>query len=256
MSITAKNTKDLKHFFGRFFFYGDSGVGKTRLAGTFPKPIFLNCDTEGGILSLRDMNVDYHSVQDPEDVMNALEDLATDSDKGKLKYKTVVIDSLTVIQDNQLDILQGRRREAQEKKNRKTGDSDWKVDFYDNVNLTEAEWNLISTSLRSMFILAHSLPMHVIWIALAEREMQRINRGEDPILIQGYPMIYTKKAARKMPAICDFVWYLDSIRSNTTNYNKMVARSRGKIPPMIKGSSITYKNVAKALGLSTKKKTK
>lgn len=257
MPLDVKNTKDLKHYYGRWFFHGDSGVGKTRLAATWPKPLFLTCDTEGGILAVRDKAVDYHTVTDPETVMEALEELAVDADRGKCPYETVIIDSLTILQDNQLDILNDRRRDAVASKRKEKGKKDYAVDFYENVNLTEAEWNLIVTSLRSMFILAHSLPCHIIWIALSAREYSRVNRGEEPQLMSVTPMIYTRKAARKMPGVCDFVWYIDALTSRnkhvmriqTTAYDKVLAKSRTAMSPMIQGTNITFKKLAREMSL-------
>lgn len=86
-------------------------------------------------------------------------------------------------------------------------------------------------------------------------------RGEDEILLKGFPMIYTKPQALKMPAVCDYTWYMDMIESrgkslyriHTSTYQKMIARTRDDIPAVIKSKSPTFKMVNKYLGLKTGK---
>lgn len=259
-----KSTKDLTHYFGRWLIYGDPGTNKTRLSATFPEPLFLAVDTEGGVLSLRDKDVAYISVNDPDDVIEVLEEIIDDLDNGSEiygKYKTLVIDSLTILQENQIENLMAGRREHEEKKRKKDARADWRVDRSQRLNLTDADWGAVTSALRSMIILAHSLPMHIIWITLCEREMAKPGPNRDVEVISGSPMIYTKKAARKFGGVCDFLWYADVVESkqrdiyriHTRPFGPHIGRSRDDLPPTLKSN---FNSFAKELGLEPTKKTK
>lgn len=254
--MKIRNTRDLKHYWGRWMIYGDPGSYKTRCAATFPKPLFLTVTTEGGILSLLDQQVDYVNVTTPDDVLDELEDLAAMADASKLRHDTLVVDSLTILQDNQIDKLLENRRGATEKKRREKGIKDWKVDSDDVVNLADADWGMITTALRSMFVAAHALPMHVVWIAHAFREYSKVDSARDQQLIAGYPAIYTRNAARRMGGVCSFLWYAEVQSTNTdpiyrlytSTHDRMIARSRGNLPPSVKPN---FKEFSKRLGLSS-----
>jgi RecA/RadA recombinase len=71
--------------------FGEGGMGKTTLAAMFPKPVFIR--TEDGTASLQgneDVSL-FPLATSSEDVLGAIEALATE----KHNYKTVVIDSIT-----------------------------------------------------------------------------------------------------------------------------------------------------------------
>lgn len=261
MSLEIKNAADIKHYWGRWIFYGETRTKKTRCAGTFPKPLFLAVDTEGGILAVRDMGCDYVSVHDPDDVLDALDELHAMSDKGKLKHRTLIIDSLTILQENQLEGLLANRRDYAEKKRKKDGRANYKITSSDVVNLTDADWGTVVSTLRSMLVSAHDLPMHVIWTALVQREYSSED-GRTQHLDAAYPLIYTRQAARKIGGFMDHIWYFESMarpnkgplfRIHTTPYQKCVAGSRDDLPVALKPD---YKSFAKDLGLSRPKKTK
>lgn len=79
-----------------FFIYGDAKVGKTTLAATFPKPLFIETDPGGEqILALMQTDADYIAVKNLEGYSEALAYLTTE-EFVKSGYKTVVIDTLTL----------------------------------------------------------------------------------------------------------------------------------------------------------------
>ena len=71
--------------------FGEGGMGKTTLAAMFPKPVFIR--TEDGTASLTgNDNVSlFPLATSTQDVLDAIEALATD----KHEHKTLVIDSIT-----------------------------------------------------------------------------------------------------------------------------------------------------------------
>jgi GTPase SAR1 family protein len=74
----------------KFLFYGESGVGKTRLASTFPDPIYL--DTEKGLASVV-KPVDFVPIESARQAWQVLDELKRDTE-----HQTVVLDSLTKFQ--------------------------------------------------------------------------------------------------------------------------------------------------------------
>lgn len=95
--------------------YGDSGIGKTTLAGSADavpsmRPV-LFVDIEGGTESLRHTYPEVEVVRATN--WKEIQDLYHELDSGKYDYRTVVIDSLTEAQKfNMYDImvLQGARK--------------------------------------------------------------------------------------------------------------------------------------------------
>lgn len=90
-----------------FLVYGESGVGKTVLAGSSSEvkemsPV-LFIDVEGGTFSLREnySGVDVVRVETWTDMQKVYEGLAS----GELLYKTVVLDSLTEIQKFSMNLI-------------------------------------------------------------------------------------------------------------------------------------------------------
>jgi len=73
----------------KFLFYGESGVGKTRLASTFPSPVFL--DTEGGLASVV-QEVDFIRITTAKEAWQALAEVRN------LPNETIVVDSITKLQ--------------------------------------------------------------------------------------------------------------------------------------------------------------
>jgi len=91
--------------------YGASGSGKTSFAGTARDALFLSA--EGGLLSLADKRVSYvdiHSIRDLEEALAFLQ-------KNPGKYKTVIIDSITEINDiimSEIERRTGRKMQIQD----------------------------------------------------------------------------------------------------------------------------------------------
>jgi len=119
--------------------YGQSGVGKTFLASTAPKPLVLAA--EDGLLSLANFNIDYVEIRSINDLAKVYEELA----KGDHDYQTVYFDSLSEVAEV---VLAARKKEERDPR-RAYGDM--------------AE-NLVAVVRKFK-----SLPMHVVFIAKQTR---------------------------------------------------------------------------------------
>jgi hypothetical protein len=106
------NTKDLKKslFPLKVLLYGQSGVGKTLLASTFPKPKVL--DLEDGVLTLRGLDVEYKTILlDFEHPRDAWKQLATEVNSliksCSTAEETIILDSLTAANEMAFEFALG-----------------------------------------------------------------------------------------------------------------------------------------------------
>jgi hypothetical protein len=99
---------------------GGHGVGKTRSASYWPKPIYADC--EKGLMSVADRGVPYASIKSSADMNALLDHLRMDGMKPpeKRQYKTLIIDTL----DSYQRVLIQERLRA-EKKESLSGWGDW-----------------------------------------------------------------------------------------------------------------------------------
>lgn len=79
-----------------FLFYGKSGTGKTTVAGTFPKPLFIDINERGtGSVSNKDAIVaEINSWKEWEDFLSNI-----DKYKTQTGFETLVIDTIGKLQD-------------------------------------------------------------------------------------------------------------------------------------------------------------
>lgn len=111
MSINVQNTADIKGNKLNVLIYGPSGAGKTRFSGTCSprfKPLILSA--ESGLLSLKQTGQTFDYVKI--DKWEQVEEVRLELRHGKSKYDTVIIDSVTEIQQVCMDrILREERIE-------------------------------------------------------------------------------------------------------------------------------------------------
>jgi len=98
MAIKIKSTKDFKSNGVKVLVYGASGVGKTRLCATAPRPIILSA--EEGLLSLAEEDVDYIKIKNVKDL-----DEAYNFVKKSEEYDTICLDSVSEIAELLLEEL-------------------------------------------------------------------------------------------------------------------------------------------------------
>lgn len=85
-----------------FLFYGKSGTGKTTLAGTFPKPLFLDIN-ENGTSSVDNEEAQVISIRSYEDFNEFFMNI--DEYYEKLKWGSLIIDTIGKLQELNLNFL-------------------------------------------------------------------------------------------------------------------------------------------------------
>lgn len=138
--------------------YGESGAGKTTLAGSsdavpeMRKVLIL--DIEGGLLSLKERypNVDNIRIKSWDDLQKVYSELYD----GTHGYRTIVLDSLTEIQKMSMDTVMRRLVETHE-------DRDADVPGI-------REWNINIEQTRKFVRAFRDLPVTTIFTALAKQD--------------------------------------------------------------------------------------
>jgi AAA domain-containing protein len=238
--------------------YGASRSGKTELAATFPRPLFLSDKGESGWETIRYMakekfyepdhktasglSCEVWPIGKAEDLLESLPRLEAIFAKEPQKFGTLVIDSFTFYADTYFAQLElGYRRSAGAK--------------YD----PRRTYGDLASHLRWIMIRVHEITepigCNVVWLALEKQPGE--TEGGGGILLAG-------QSALKTPARCDGLLYQRAFRAgNETTYEVypqpfgiMPAGGRGfqNLPcPMV---SPTYRDFEALLGIIPRYGTK
>lgn len=162
---------------------GLPSAGKTFMAATSPKPLFISDASEGGYKTMFQMDPalwwdpavapDIWAIESMKDVVPLLTRLEKMAVEGKFPYRTIVFDPLSTYVDRVL----AEFMQADPKGNN--------LRFYgDSAN-----------HLRVLVLRFHALPAHVLWLCHVKADGTEINGPA----IGG-------QMANKFPAFCDFKW--------------------------------------------------
>ena len=121
----------------KMLIYGKSGTGKTTFGATAPKVLFVS--SEAGLLSVADKKVQYAQINNLQD----LRDVYLHLQKGGHDFETVVLDSLTDMQNHIIMQITGGKRMPQ-----------------------KGEWSDFGFEMNKVLRMFRDLPMHVIFLAL------------------------------------------------------------------------------------------
>ena len=173
----------------KILMYGGSGTGKTTFAGTFPKPYFF--DFDGGVLSLRDHDIEYETYSDksvlrPEAFSKfeaKIEEFKSQLAAGTLPYQTVVLDSITTMQESCLRQIQYANRTV-------------------GKQTTLQEWGILVGKMEDVLYTFTSLNVHIVTVA-HEQIVQNELTSEVMIL----PLIVGKKLPDRLALWFDEVYH-------------------------------------------------
>ena len=210
--IKITSVEKLKPTYAHWFFYGKTRAGKTRAAATFPRPLFIVPHQEGSHVSLMgrkdidfilvhashgeekrvsvDPGVAYSMNSIISDLESRHERAARLWQKGTAEadaegdalfpWETIVIESI----GHYTDLLQ----EELTRQNR--------------LDMDQQKWGKLGAHLRSLHARLRSLPVHVVFIALAVEKYDR--KGD---LLSGGPA-FPGQMNYKLPSACECVVYM------------------------------------------------
>lgn len=150
--------------------YGDTGAGKTRFAGSASEvpemsPV-LFIDVEGGTFTLESCYPEVEVVRIRS--WAELQPIYDDLYDGKWRYKTVVIDSLSELQQFNMETIMLDLQ----KKGRKSG-GEVEIDVPD-----QREWGISRGQIRRTVTAFRDLPMHSIFTALERQDRNKRTGNE------------------------------------------------------------------------------
>lgn len=151
----------------KVLFFGPSKSGKTTLASTAPKALFL--DTEGGTMSIRNSGVDVLPIDNWTTFSSAVVELMM----GGHGYESVVLDSVTLLQEI-------------------AGDDAGLLDAIENPKKMDPRqaYGKMGAKIRHKILQLNNLPMNVIFTAqLRERESEDMSAGQYPLTPDVTPAI-------------------------------------------------------------------
>jgi hypothetical protein len=195
MALSAKNAKALSAPWTRWFFYGDTGSGKTLLAATFPNPCFIQPINEGSMVTLRGRDIGYYEAQDMSSQLRGgiggmnriIDELEREykANPQKFPYDTIVVESLTHYSELVVEELseQGTKQMDQRK------------------------WGEVAAHFRNIHARLCNMQVHVVYTSLA-----KIDKNDAGVIVAG-PFIQGAAAA-KLPSSCEVVGYCEVSRSN------------------------------------------
>ena len=103
--MKIKSTKDIGKDLGiKCLVYGCSGVGKTTLCATAPKPLILAA--ENGLLSIKEHALPYVSINSLVELSQVLDELVGIDDE----YETICLDSISEVVDHCLFGVENKLR--------------------------------------------------------------------------------------------------------------------------------------------------
>lgn len=144
-----KKIKDIKRR-RSFVLYGRSGSGKTTLAADFPKPMLYLDIKDEGTDSIADVEgIDVKEITCYEDIESTLHWLL----RNPKKYKTVVLDTMSQLQEILVDEVGQNNKKKNGKKPGEWG------------SMSKQDWGEVSSKMKSLVIDFRDLPLEVVFIA-------------------------------------------------------------------------------------------
>jgi len=185
-----------------FMVYGRSGTGKTAFAATFPKPLLLIDIREKGTDTVAQVQgIDVVQVEAWEE----FEQLYWFLSSGKSKYKSVVIDQVSQLQDL-----------AMEKIRRDDGKDDGDL-------ITKRDWGVISGKMKTWLFNYRDLVDKGLHVCMVAHE--RANASDDAIEDQIDPSI----GPRMMPSVASAINGAVSIIGNTFIRERFIGTERARV---------------------------
>ncbi len=174
MTPIEKRIQDVSKLPSRLscLFYGRSGTGKTTIACSFPKPLLLIDLNDKGTDSVRDLKgVKVFSAEDWED----LEDIYWHIKKSKDLYKTVVLDTVSMMQGFAVDKITNGKKD---------------------VTLHQKQWGQVGALVMAKIFQFRDLPLNCVFLA-----QDRISKGSDEDDEETDGQILPEVGARVMPSV-------------------------------------------------------
>lgn len=152
--------------------YGKAGAGKSVLANTFPKALIF--DFDNGHKQLQKAFPDNKVVTSKDgDMLDLLQNAIAQVEAGTFKYETIVIDSLTNLENMAIAQKKGMNKE------------NWARNLYSGKgkNLSYTEWGDVSGSTIALLTYLRQQPINLVVITQIETTYNQDKQVYKPNLI-------------------------------------------------------------------------
>lgn len=177
------NTKNIKISKLKILVWGRPKSGKTFFFRTFPTPAKAYMFDPNGILSLRGEDIDYEEYSGPHGYQQFRIDL--EKDMKEEKYVSIMIDSLTTLQQCMMKSVQEENPKATE-------------------NYQLQEYMIYFSRLRALLIDLINYPVHLLFTA-HDQVVENAITGDVFVL----PSIYGKDMPNEFPSFFDEVYHTE-----------------------------------------------
>jgi phage nucleotide-binding protein len=184
--------------------YGDSGVGKTRLAASAPKVLMLDVNDKGHDSVRRDIDPDYIQVE----YWQEINDIYWYLQEGDHDYSSVAIDTISNLQNVCMDFVLGD--EASRDASR---DPDMPA---------RQAWGKVGKLMRTQIINYRNLPLNVIFVAQLRAKQTGDDEDEESEIIYG-PEV-SPSVEKTLKAAVGTIGYLTKKEVIVKNKKKKTAR--------------------------------
>lgn len=193
--------------------YGRSGSGKTTLSSTWPTPILYLNIRDNGTDSISDVeDIDVVDIDTSEELKEQILWLHKQANKGKLIYKTVILDTMSQLQGILVEEF-GVSKKIKNANGKRAGDFG---------TLTKQDWGQIAGDLKSVIMDIRALPVESVFIC--QERVFNIGDEEDDGLDQLEPEVGPKL----MPSVKNDLNASVSIIGNTFIRIKTVTKKDDK----------------------------
>lgn len=146
-----------KKYHNGFAIYGRSGTGKTTLSATFPKPIlYLNILDDGTDSIADEDGVTVVDIKSSGDFHKIIQWALEKASKDKLKYKSIVLDTLTQLQGMLVrEMFEEKKKKDTKLKDKQAGD--WGT-------MTKQDWGSIAGDMKAAIQDVRNLPLEQAFI--------------------------------------------------------------------------------------------
>ena len=233
--LTFLNAKNIEAPWVQIFIMGDAGSGKTTLASTFPRPLFLQPKNEQSMLTLKGLDIPYIEIDSMRGpvvngvggMLTALQGLADmyAHDVEGFPFDTIVIEQI----GHYADIVQRELSNG-------------------TMQMDQQKWGQFLSHFTEIQSKLRRMQVHVVWTAHT-----KIEKVSDTTSICGANI--SGQTATKLPSSCDIIAYCESGTGNALKYRTHFrrylgfnARSRFPLPPLIE--NCTWADISQHLSAS------
>jgi hypothetical protein len=210
MALSAKNAKTLTTPWTRWFFYGPSGAGKTKLASSFPYPVMIQPINEGSIVTLRGLDIPYYEMTDMTSQLRdgrgglnrIIDELEKEyqADPKAFPYETIVVESLTHYSELVVEEISEQGTKP----------------------MDQRKWGEVASHFRNVHARLCNMQVHVVYTSL-----DKIDKSDSGVIVAGPSL--QGAAATKLPSACEVVGYCEVSRSNKKVGGTLVAQTDYKV---------------------------